>query len=87
MSTIGWGCAQIRFVGYYLSHPVASLGHFEQSATKNISHNIMQNKNKKLKINYMLNISKEKFQNTHVTTQEIIKKKLKNFIFKINFLL
>jgi len=46
----------------------------------------MQNKNKKLKINYMLNISKEKFQNTHVTTQEIIKKKLKNFIFKINFL-
>ena len=34
----------------------------------------------------MLNISKEKFQNTHVTTQEIIKKKLKNFIFKINFI-
>jgi len=59
--------------------------HSEVSVLKFLLKSI-QSKNKNLKINYMQDIDKKKFKNITTATKEIIKKKLKNFIFKINFL-
>ena len=46
----------------------------------------VEEKNKRIKINYMIDINPKNIQNIHTRLSNIIKRKLKNFVLKINFL-